>query len=141
MYLNKYKCVLLFLSVLYLSVLGDLSCTGNSTKTEVDWNRILAIIDQDTIFVDDFMSGPPNGVHLPSVNRAVYNFLLKNHLVFERWHKDGKGIANIKRPNSVLKRFQTLVIVMYIILLRKIKIIYSIIKCFPTLIVRHFWRR
>lgn len=63
------------------------------------WFDLIAIFihlnPNGAIFVDDYKSGRPNGVAFPSVNRAVEEFVRENHLVLERWYKEGKGIAVI----------------------------------------------
>ena len=56
------------------------------------------------IIVDDYRSGPPNGVPFPEVTGAVDDFVLQNKLSLRYWQKDGKGIARISPSGSVVER-------------------------------------
>lgn len=51
------------------------------------------------IMVDDYRSGPPNGVAFESVTSSVDDFLKwqQSSFVGEAWYKDGKGACLIRR--------------------------------------------
>lgn len=51
------------------------------------------------ILVDDFRSGPPNGVAFATVTASVEDFLQRHQASFvgQSWHKDGKGMCLIRR--------------------------------------------
>lgn len=61
------------------------------------------------IFVDDYRSGPPNGLTINTVTRAVDDYVLKNNLVIEHWNKNGKGIALVKNCDSLSDRIRTII--------------------------------
>lgn len=51
------------------------------------------------ILVDDYKSGPPNGVHLPEVTKACDDFHIKHsYLEKEEWYCKGKGFCIFKKP-------------------------------------------
>ena len=51
------------------------------------------------ILVDDFHSGPPNGVAFDTVNAGVDDFMQRHRSSFvgQSWHKEGKGMCLIRR--------------------------------------------
>ena len=52
------------------------------------------------IIIDDYRSGPPNGVPFPEVTNAIDDFTLQNKLSLGYWYKGGKGIARISSAGS-----------------------------------------
>jgi predicted O-methyltransferase YrrM len=57
------------------------------------------LTERGVMIVDDYQSGPPNGMRIESVTRSVDDFLNKhaNAFVGERWYKRGKGFCIIRR--------------------------------------------
>jgi len=51
------------------------------------------------IIVDDYSSGPPNGVKFDSVTRSVKTFLNKyqHEFTHDRWSNSGKGMCIIRK--------------------------------------------
>jgi hypothetical protein len=47
--------------------------------------------------VDDYRSGPPNGVSAPSVTKAVDDFASGNGFRVDCWNCKGKGIAVVSQ--------------------------------------------
>ena len=47
------------------------------------------------IIVDDYMSGPPDGAHIPDVTKACDYFfkINSNNLIKKTWNKNGKGFC------------------------------------------------
>jgi hypothetical protein len=54
------------------------------------------------LIIDDYKSGPPNGVSIESVNRGVDDFLAdrREAFVVEVWEKHGKGMCILRRTNK-----------------------------------------
>jgi predicted O-methyltransferase YrrM len=73
---------------------GDHSYAGAYSDIE----RVYAKINNGGIMiVDDYMSGPPNGARILSVNNAVNDFAEKNNIKIERWESKGKGFAIFRK--------------------------------------------
>jgi predicted O-methyltransferase YrrM len=53
------------------------------------------------MIIDDYRSGPPNGMAFPEVTNAVDDFVLQNKLALRYWHKGGKGIARLSSAGFV----------------------------------------
>jgi predicted O-methyltransferase YrrM len=49
------------------------------------------------MIVDDYYSGYPDGCSIVDVNNAVDNFVNERKLQIEKWNKNGKGFAIIKK--------------------------------------------
>jgi predicted O-methyltransferase YrrM len=74
---------------------------GGHSYTEC-YNDILFVLSHlrpnGMIVVDDYMSGPPNGVEIESVDIAVKDIIdFYTYLSIERWYKDGKGMAVLRK--------------------------------------------
>lgn len=63
-----------------------------------DMEKIYRHINKGGIMVvDDYYSGSPDGCSIPDVNRAVNNFCSNHNIKVEKWNKNGKGFAIIKK--------------------------------------------
>lgn len=47
--------------------------------------------------IDDYNSGPPDGVKLPGVTTATNDFCKKNNIMIHKWNMQGKGFAILKK--------------------------------------------
>jgi predicted O-methyltransferase YrrM len=98
---------------------GDHTYEGCSS----DLSAVLPYINPGGIMlVDDYRSGPPNGVAFESVNSAVDDFTLRNRLLLTYWCKDGKGAAIMSKSESLSEFLKT---VLFISLRRFYSRIYS----------------
>lgn len=81
---------------------GDHSYEGCAADLKAAASHINS---RGVIVVDDYNSGPPNGIRFESVNRAVEDFMSANRGLFamEAWSEGGKGMCLI-RPNSNVKK-------------------------------------
>ena len=61
-------------------------------KTDCD-NVYPRLNQGGTMIVDDYMSGPPNGMELPGVTAAVIQFAKENSILPQVWNVKGKGFA------------------------------------------------
>jgi predicted O-methyltransferase YrrM len=85
---------------------GDHSYKGCLADLKLIWPHLSP---KGIVFVDDYKSGPPNGVIFNAVTRAVDDFVLNNRkLAIEYWSKNGKGIALIKNYESKRERIKTI---------------------------------
>lgn len=65
-----------------------------------DLERIAPFLSLDGVMiVDDYASGPPNGIRIDSVTRSVDDFIVNNRKRFhgEVWNSSGKGFCFIRR--------------------------------------------
>jgi hypothetical protein len=75
---------------------GDHSYGGCSFDLEAIAPSITA---RGIMIVDDYYSGPPNGIEFESVTNSVNHFLERHPAAYhaEVWNKKGKGLCVIKR--------------------------------------------
>lgn len=78
---------------------GDHSYTGCYFDLKAISKRLN---NNGIIIIDDYKSGPPNGVCLPEVTSAVDDFLVKNqNFIKTAWNKEGKGFAILYKSNQL----------------------------------------
>ena len=66
-----------------------------------DLNTIYPFLNENSVMlIDDYMSGPPNGISIPDVNHAVQDFIKNFNLNLDRWYKNGKSFAIIKNEKN-----------------------------------------
>ncbi len=83
----------------FIFIDGDHSYKGCLFDLNNVYNNISN--DKTIILVDDFESNIPNGVPLPEVTKAVYDFVDHNSLYLSKWNKYGKGFAIISKHNNI----------------------------------------
>jgi predicted O-methyltransferase YrrM len=111
---------------------GDHTYEGCSS----DLSTVLPYVNSGGIMlIDDYRSGPPNGVAFDSVTSAVDDFTLRNRLLLTYWCKDGKGAAIMSKSESPTAFLKT---VLFISLRRFYSRIYSTGSKFKRFIIGLF---
>lgn len=83
----------------WVTIDGDHSYEGCYSDIE---NVAQYLSDDGLILIDDYKSGPPHGVSLPTVTQAVDDFCLRNaHFYKIEWNRLGKGFAILTKSRKL----------------------------------------